>query len=200
MGRSDNKHEDILCAAISEFGEKGMMATTMESIAVQAGVSKRTLYKHYPCKENLLDDVVSLLLKRVEPLKNITFNPHQPLLDQLRTIGEKTLHLICDEDYLRLSRIIIIESMRCEKAAKLLNQKFSDCEKQLYNWFSQASEAGVLGNIEPGLAATLFYGAIKEAAYWDQVAQWKPMLDKAQGKVLIDRICQFFIDGVQQSE
>ena len=45
MGRSDDKHQDILCAAIREFGEKGMMATTMESIANQAGVSKRTLYK-----------------------------------------------------------------------------------------------------------------------------------------------------------
>lgn len=197
MGRSDNKHEDILCAAISEFGEKGMMATTMESIALQAGVSKRTLYKHYPCKENLLDDVVSLLLKRVEPLKNMPFDPHQPLLDQLKAIGEKTLHLICDGDYLRLSRIIIIESMRCEQAAKLLNQKFSDCEKQLYNWFTQASEAGVLGKLEPELAATLFYGAIKEAAYWDQVAQWKPMLEQAQRRLLIDRICRFFVKGVR---
>lgn len=197
MGRSDNKHQDILCAAIREFGEKGMMATTMESIACQASVSKRTLYKHYPCKEDLLNAVVTLLLQRIEPLKNITFDPQKPLLDQLRNIAEKTLQLVCDKDYLRLSRIIIIESMRCEQAAKVLNQKFSDCEKQLYQWFAQASEAGALGTMAPELAATLFYGAIKEGAYWDQVAQWKPVLNKEQAKELTERVCCFFVNGVR---
>jgi TetR/AcrR family transcriptional regulator, regulator of autoinduction and epiphytic fitness len=197
VGRSDNKHQDILCAAIREFGEKGMMATTMESIAHQAGVSKRTLYKHYPCKEDLLDAVVTLLLQRIEPLKNITFSRQEPLLDQLRNIGERTLQLVCDEDYLRLSRIIIIESMRSEQAAKVLNHKFSDCEKQLYQWFTQASEAGALGTMKPQLAATLFYGAIREGAYWDQVAQWKPVLSKEQAKELIDSVCCFFVNGVR---
>lgn len=196
MGRSDNKHEDILCAAIREFAEKGMMATTMESIATQAGVSKRTLYKHYPCKEDLLDAVVSLLLLRIEPLKNTTFDPQQKLLDQLREIGHKTLQMLCDEDYLRLSRIIVIESMRCEHAARILNRKFSDCEKHLYQWFIQASEAGVLGDMEPTLAATLFFGAIKKAVYWDQLTQWKPMIEKKQAEEVIEGICQFFVKGV----
>ncbi|GGO66484.1 TetR/AcrR family transcriptional regulator [Bowmanella pacifica] len=197
LGRSDEKHNDILCAAIREFCEKGMMATTMEAIASRACVSKRTLYKHYPCKEDLLDAVVSLLLERVEPLQKMTFDPQRPIAEQLKELSHKVLSLVCDEHYLRLSKIVIIESMRSEKEAIRLNQKFSDCEKDMHNWFIQAGKAGALGNLEPGLAAAMFYGAIKEMAFWDQAICWKPLLNEQEAGRLIKQTCDFFLTAIQ---
>ncbi|GLY03205.1 TetR family transcriptional regulator [Actinoplanes sp. NBRC 101535] len=52
----------MLAAANSLFATKGITATTMEDIAARAPVSKRTLYAHFPAKEDLvlahLDHVV----------------------------------------------------------------------------------------------------------------------------------------------
>lgn len=200
LGRSDEKHNDILCAAIREFCEKGMMATTMEAIACRASVSKRTLYKHYPCKEDLLDAVVDLLLERVEPLQKLAFDPNRSLAEQLQELSQKVLQLLCDEHYLRLSKIVIIESMRSEKEATRLNDKFADCEKDMHNWFIQASEAGALGNFEPGMAAAFFYGAIKEVAFWDQAICWKPLLNKAEAEKLLEQSCRFFLAAIASNQ
>lgn len=176
------------------------MATTMESIACRANVSKRTLYKHYPCKETLLDSVVTLLLERIEPLQKSHYDPNRPLLEQLRELGNKVLALVCDEDYLRLSRIVIIESMRSEREALRLNEKFSDCERGLHSWFANAAKAGALGNLSPMVGAAMFYGAIKEVAYWDQAISWKPMLGEKEARALINETCECFARAVAASQ
>ncbi|MFI8088475.1 TetR/AcrR family transcriptional regulator [Streptomyces sp. NPDC086080] len=46
--------ERVLTAAISLFARRGIAATTMEDIAAEAPVSKRTLYAHFPTKEDLV--------------------------------------------------------------------------------------------------------------------------------------------------
>src|SRR6185312_394283 len=38
------------------FASHGYAQVTMEQVAAQAGVSKRTLYKYFPAKEALLDE------------------------------------------------------------------------------------------------------------------------------------------------
>ncbi len=195
MGRSDDKNRDILSAAISEFAEKGMFATTMEAIAKTANVSKRTLYKYYPSKENLLDAVVERLMQRIEPLHDIHYDPTQTLESQLYELASFAMQLSNDKHYLRLARIVIIESMRCEKEAKRLNHKFTQCEDSLRKWFQQASEAGALGNLDVTVATALFHGAIRKLAFWDQAILWKPPLSDKQAEELIAQTCRFFVKG-----
>ncbi len=44
----------MLTAASSLFARHGIAATTMEDVAAEAPVSKRTLYAHFPTKEDLV--------------------------------------------------------------------------------------------------------------------------------------------------
>jgi AcrR family transcriptional regulator len=44
----------VLAAASILFARQGITATTMEDVAAQAPVSKRTLYAHFPTKEDLV--------------------------------------------------------------------------------------------------------------------------------------------------
>ena len=46
--------ERVLAAASGLFAKHGITATTMEDVAAQAPVSKRTLYAHFPTKEDLV--------------------------------------------------------------------------------------------------------------------------------------------------
>ena len=54
MGASRGGRERILAAATRLFEAGGINATTMEQIAAAAPVSKRTLYAHFPVKEDLV--------------------------------------------------------------------------------------------------------------------------------------------------
>jgi len=49
-----NKRDQIIDAARRCFYERGITATGVDTIAAAAGVSKRTLYNHFPSKDDLL--------------------------------------------------------------------------------------------------------------------------------------------------
>ena len=55
---SDRRHREIREAAIGIFLANGYEGTTMEEIAVRAGVSKQTVYKHFTDKQHLFADIV----------------------------------------------------------------------------------------------------------------------------------------------
>jgi AcrR family transcriptional regulator len=52
--RGRGGRDRILVAATTLFEAQGITATTMEQIAAAAPVSKRTLYAHFPAKEDLV--------------------------------------------------------------------------------------------------------------------------------------------------
>lgn len=47
--------ERIIRCAVEQFGLYGMKGLAMDTIASRLGISKRTLYEYFPCKENLLE-------------------------------------------------------------------------------------------------------------------------------------------------
>ena len=57
--RKQARPQELLDAALDLFVEKGFAATRTEEVALRAGVSKGTLYRYYPSKEDLLKAVIS---------------------------------------------------------------------------------------------------------------------------------------------
>src|SRR5262245_17308758 len=52
--RRDQTRTAIADAAVELFIERGFAATTMEEVAEAAGVSRRTAYRHFPTKDDLV--------------------------------------------------------------------------------------------------------------------------------------------------
>jgi AcrR family transcriptional regulator len=54
----ERRHEQtrrlIADAAVALFGARGFAETTMEDVAIAAGVSRRTAYRHFPSKDDLV--------------------------------------------------------------------------------------------------------------------------------------------------
>jgi AcrR family transcriptional regulator len=59
--RSAQAHEKVLEAAVELFAERGIDATSMDAIAEASGVSKATIYKHWPDKDTLALEVLGHL-------------------------------------------------------------------------------------------------------------------------------------------
>jgi AcrR family transcriptional regulator len=57
--RSIEAHDKVLKAALNLFGARGIEATSMDAIAQASGVSKATIYNHWPDKEALLLEVMA---------------------------------------------------------------------------------------------------------------------------------------------
>lgn len=59
--RSALAHTKVLNAAVELFSERGIDATSMDAIAEESGVSKATIYKHWPDKGRLVLEVMGYL-------------------------------------------------------------------------------------------------------------------------------------------
>ena len=63
MFGSEDRRSQILEAATKLFGEKGFHHTTVEEIAVLAGVGKGTVYEYFPSKKDVLRDLLVMAIE-----------------------------------------------------------------------------------------------------------------------------------------
>jgi AcrR family transcriptional regulator len=68
--------DKILQAADHLFYGQGIQATGVDAVATEAGISKRTLYNHFPSKDDL---IVAYLQRRLRPIRA----SGQPAADQI---------------------------------------------------------------------------------------------------------------------
>lgn len=59
--RSERAHSQVIEAGITLFAERGIEATSMDAIARSSGVSKATIYRHWPDKDALVLEVLVYL-------------------------------------------------------------------------------------------------------------------------------------------
>jgi TetR/AcrR family transcriptional regulator of autoinduction and epiphytic fitness len=199
LNRSANKRTAMLDAGIAELAEHGLAGASMEAIAARAEVSKRTLYKHFPSKDAVFEAVLALLIERVDPLGRLHYDAGGDFAVQLREIAEKEMQLICDADFVRLSRVLMVECMRSETQSQRLMAQFGEKENGLFRWFSEAGAAGRLGDMQPTIAAHLFVGMLKSCAYWHSVIAWQPSPDAAAQAAVIDEACRMLISRLKMS-
>src|SRR5918912_271539 len=67
---ADQRRQQLLDVARDVFAERGFHATSMDDVALRAGVTKPVLYQHFPSKRalylELLQDTGQLLLQALE--------------------------------------------------------------------------------------------------------------------------------------
>jgi AcrR family transcriptional regulator len=65
--KTPNATERILAAADKLFYTQGIRAVGVDAIALEAGVSKRTLYNHYPSKDALIAAYLTARFRHIAP-------------------------------------------------------------------------------------------------------------------------------------
>src|SRR5688572_8715706 len=90
---TDRKRAAILDAAVAEFRQSGYAATSMDRIAASAGVSKRTVYNHFPSKEALFAQILEQLWERSVEGVDLAYRKDRSLREQLLDLLKQKLQL-----------------------------------------------------------------------------------------------------------
>ena len=117
---SVDKVEQILQGAMQEFLQNGYAGTSMDRVAVAAGVSKATVYSHFQDKEGLF----KVLLEQLTSKKNSSIFGTEPIEGEpaaiLRQIVTKALEqMINDQEHSAFMRVLIGESGRFPELAQI---------------------------------------------------------------------------------
>ncbi|MFN4117657.1 TetR/AcrR family transcriptional regulator [Acidovorax sp.] len=190
---TDRKRDAIVQAAVAEFREHGFNGTSMDRVAAAADVSKRTVYNHFPSKEELFEAILEQLWDRSQSLEDPAYDAARPLRVQLLQVLEQKMQLLNDASFIDLSRVAMAEIMRSPERAQAMAERLAEKDDGLPRWMRAAQKDGRLRpNADAQRAAHQLHGLVKAFAFWPQVAMGRPALAVAQQqKVLADAVDMF---------
>ncbi|WP_339475324.1 MULTISPECIES: TetR/AcrR family transcriptional regulator [unclassified Pseudomonas] len=194
---TERKREAILQAAIAEFRSSGFEITSMDKIAATAGVSKRTVYNHFPSKEALFAEILNRLWNSITAEQDMPYSPQKPLREQLQTLLQAKLNMLADENFLDLARIAIAATIHSPERAQDMVSRMGQREEGLTAWIRQAQADGRLKPGEPAFAAQQMHGLLKTFAFWPQVSMGQPSLPQDEQTRVIESALDMFLSRYQ---
>lgn len=190
---TDRKRAMILDAAVAEFRQTGYEATSMDRIAASAGVSKRTVYNHFPSKEALFAQILEQLWERSVDGLDLVYRSDCPLRAQLLELVEQKLRLLHDVNFGDLARVAIAAGIHSPELAQEMVARTSDREEGLTMWIRAAAADGRLKTKDPLFAAMQLQALVKGFAFWPQIALGQPPLTSAQQKQVAEAAVDMFL-------
>jgi TetR/AcrR family transcriptional regulator, mexJK operon transcriptional repressor len=160
--RSARKRRVVVEAATTLFLRHGYLGTSMDQIAAFAAVSKPTVYKFFPDKEQLFTAIVLETLDRagapfLAELSRLAETRSGQLTDDLRDLARRYLATVTQPAVLQLRRLVIgashqlpaLASAYYERAPEQTLRTLADC-------FQRLADRGLLRAPDPDQAAAHF--------------------------------------------
>ena len=190
---TDRKHAAILEAAVAEFRSAGYEATTMDRVAAAAGVSKRTVYNHFPSKDALFLRILEEMFARGIGGPDLAYRADRPLRAQLMELVEQKLRLLDDPHFVDLARVAIAAGLHSPTLARDMLERLGDREEGITTWVRAAAADGRLKTDDPLFAAMQLQALVKGPAFWPQMSMGQPALDAAQQRQVADGAVDMFL-------
>jgi TetR/AcrR family transcriptional regulator, regulator of autoinduction and epiphytic fitness len=162
---TSKKRHAVLEGAIRVFIENGYESSSMDRIAEEAGVSKRTVYNHFASKEILFQEIISAFLAERDERKPIQYTRDLPLKEQLRRFAQAEIFLVDDPTRRGLSKLFTSVFLTDPDLCAITRGRFSP-HSELIRWLTAADKDGALRIPSPELAARLFYGMVEGCITW----------------------------------
>lgn len=142
----------LIQAAAEVFVEEGYRAS-VERVAARAGVARQTLYNHFPCKADLLGEVV----RQATAALLITLDANQQTLrERLLRFGAMYRNKVLSAEGLGFFRILAAETVRFpELAASFYRTGPAQTAARLSIVMKEAMTRGELRSASPEFAANL---------------------------------------------
>ena len=190
---TDRKHAAILDAAVAEFRAAGFEATTMDRIAAAAGVSKRTVYNHFPSKDALFLRILEEMFARGVGGPDLAYRADRPLRAQLFELVDQKLRLLDDPHFVDLARVAIAAGLHSPDLARQMLERLGDREEGITTWVRAAAADGRLKIDDPLFASHQLQSLVKGFAFWPQMSICQPALDAAQQRQVAEGAVDMFL-------
>ena len=156
-----DKGRAILDAGWTLFLERGVESTPIEAIAARAGVSKVTLYTHYPDKAALFRAAVEREMERIEAAQRSQASDGHPgtVADQLRDFGLGIMTFLTSKPAIDFYSVVAGELRRHEDLARAFYDLGPGRTRQnLAGVIAAAVARGELTAVDPAHAAEELFG------------------------------------------
>lgn len=190
---TDRKREAIIQAAIAEFRANGFEVTSMDKIAALAEVSKRTVYNHFPSKEELFAEILQQLWTSSTEMQDMTYHTERPLRVQLKELLESKMKMLSDTNFIDLARVAIAATIHSPERAQNMVSRLNEREESFTAWIRAAQLDGRLKAVDPAFAANQVHGLVKAFSFWPQITLGAEMLTLTEQSAVIESSLDLFL-------
>jgi AcrR family transcriptional regulator len=193
--RGEKRRREIAVVAERVFFESGYADTTMQMIAVRAGASKETLYRHFGNKEGLFAEIVETRAKSFLDDLDENFERPDSAEGVLRNLGLRLLDAMVEDEAISLCRVVVAEAPRNPELGEIFFERGPGrVRTRLAEFLSAAMARDELACDDPGLAARIFLGAIVTSYHLARlVLQTPPPVTRAEIRAHVDEVVEMFL-------
>jgi TetR/AcrR family transcriptional repressor of mexJK operon len=140
------------------FLAEGYGATSIEAVAQQARISKRTFYHRFPDKAALFGAVVHRIIEELQPPAGTPLYEGGNLEEVLRHLARLMLRAVLTPMALALNRLMVVEAQRFPELAAIVAREGGRAKLvgQIAGIFERESRAGGLALDRAAFAAEQF--------------------------------------------
>ena len=136
----EKSREKILAAALELFANKGYDATSIDSIAKKAGISKGLIYNYFESKKSILLAIFKEAISQGEQIlhdqKGIT-DPYK----RLKMIIEQVFDMIHQNpEYFKLFMVLSLQPIVMEDTKDIAKKMFKKSQKLVGSMFGESKE------------------------------------------------------------
>lgn len=159
--RQIEKQQRILAAALKVFSEAGYSAASMDAIALDAEVSKPTLYMYFGSKEQLFE---SMMVAQRDLMLEPFEHPSGDMVHDLVDFAWHYADVVMRPEFLSLARLIIGETQRFPEIGRAYQKAGPDkLLNGIISYFESQRAKGNLAFDDGELAAQDFWALILSA-------------------------------------
>jgi len=152
------RKEEIFEAAVHCFNEKGYAATTIESIAVKANMSKGGLYHYFKSKKELFLELFSYKVNKyfdqMKSYMNKDDSPEERILTLVKKAGQI---LKRNEDFYKFCLEFLSMGVRDTEIRKVMTAFYKDSVATFRQLVEEGIDTGKFNKIDSEKAARAFY-------------------------------------------
>ena len=160
------RRQQILSVARDVFARRGYHQTTIDDIALQAGVARGTFYLYFEDKRAVFSDLIDRFASQltVAIVRIVTDDPQRPVVEQVRENIRAIIGTCLTER--SMTKILFTDAVGIDPAFDRKLFTFYDTVVQLLAESLKDGQAlGIVDEGEPRVLAYLTIGALKELLY-----------------------------------
>lgn len=197
--RSELKREAILKGAQAAFQQYGVRDTSMDKIAETAQVSKRTVYNHFPSKENLVTHIIKEIWGQAILGFEVAYDPASDLKSQLMELVNNQLKMMGEPEMLELTRVAMGHCLYNPDNFQQEIADFFEQETAMIRWLKKAMADGRLKQADPLVANEQILSLLKGQAFWPQLLHAESPLSVEQKQGVAEQTVEMFLSYYQNN-
>ena len=186
---TENTRQAILDLAYAKFAEHGFKKVSIDEVAAELGISKKTVYKFFPSKEEILGEVVHAKMNSLLGIFEKIQAMKEPSIDKIRAISEVVGTHINEQWQRILTEVRMNAPALFKEIDSIIQERLSLGWQKI---FTEGQRTGwIRRDIDPVVFTTAYVGVVRDLMKTDFLA--KHALTESE---IPKQIFRMFTEGV----